>query len=61
MWQGLSHPHLLPFLGIMIDGDIALVSPFVENGSVPDYLFMHPGADRPKFVSPFLRETIYRH
>lgn len=57
VWQGLCHPHLLPLLGVMFDEHISLVSPFIDNGSLPGYLAEHPDADRAKFVSS---STFYR-
>lgn len=51
LWQSLSHPHLLPFLGVLFDDRISLVSPFVENGSLPEYLLKHPDSNYVKFVS----------
>lgn len=51
VWQHLSHPHLLPFLGVLFDEHVSLVSPFVDHGSLPLYLSSHPNADRARFVS----------
>lgn len=51
VWQSLSHPHLLPLLGVLFDEHVSLVSPFVENGSLPAYLIKNPNADRTRFVS----------
>lgn len=51
MWHSLQHEHLLPLLGVLIDEDVSLISPFVDNGSLPDYLRMRPHADRHRFVS----------
>lgn len=53
VWQNLFHPHLLPFLGVLFDEHVSLVSPFVDNGSLPMYLMDHPDADRPRFVSHY--------
>lgn len=52
VWRNLTHPFILPFLGIFIyQGYFYLVSPFVENGALPSYLAKHPEADRPRLVS----------
>ena len=51
LWTGLSHPHIVPFLGISTDifflratentpARIGLVIPWLEKGSVRQYLHM---------------------
>lgn len=50
VWQGLQHEHLLPLLGILIGDDISLISPFVDNGSLPNFLLKHPNTDRERLV-----------
>lgn len=52
VWKGLRHPSILPFLGVWLyNGHFYLVSPFVVNGAIQQYLAKNPSADRPKFVS----------
>ncbi|KAJ7794346.1 kinase-like domain-containing protein, partial [Mycena olivaceomarginata] len=39
IWQQLSHPNVLPFLGLYtLDGRLCLVSPWMENGHLQQYL-----------------------
>ena len=52
VWRNLAHEHVLPFLGILFQlEDVYLVSPFLENGSLPQYIADNPRADRAKLVS----------
>lgn len=51
VWQSLSHRHLLPFLGVLFDDYVSLVSPFIDNGPLPAYLSKHEDSDRVRFVS----------
>ena len=46
------HKHVLEFLGICyIDDHLHLVSPYLANGNLSDYLRTHPGMDRVRIVS----------
>lgn len=53
MWRQLSHPHILPFLGVdkvTFDGHLCMVAPFMQNGNViqcAEY-FLQIGADVPR-------------
>src|SRR3984957_49901 len=48
----ISHPNLLPFLGIHnLDSRICLVSPWLENGNIMNFLKRAPDADHTKLVS----------
>lgn len=55
VWGQLSHPNLLPFYGIFNLTDtrsrICLVSPWMVNGNVNDFLRRNPDADRQQLVS----------
>ncbi len=50
MWSHLSHPNLLPFYGIYHPherlGSVCLVSPWMQNGNINDYLKVHPDVPR---------------
>ncbi|KAE9390009.1 kinase-like protein, partial [Gymnopus androsaceus JB14] len=64
VWSQLDHPNVLPFLGINIDlfpGRFCLVSPWCSNGSIMNYLSMHPEADKMEIVSDILRGLRYLH
>ncbi|KAF7366110.1 Protein kinase domain-containing protein [Mycena venus] len=46
IWRQLSHPNLLPFLGIYyLDTKLCLVSPWMANGSLTEYLRTAPSDD----------------
>ena len=44
-WKRLSHPHILPFLGLTRDHHLSLVSPWMSNGNILEYLEKNPNAD----------------
>ncbi|KAG5650515.1 hypothetical protein H0H81_011961 [Sphagnurus paluster] len=47
LWGQLSHPNLLPLWGLFrMERHLSLVSPWVENGNLVDYIQEHPTADR---------------
>ena len=50
MWSRLSHPNLLPFYGIYYlednHGRVCLVSPWMNNGNIKDYLPTNSSVDR---------------
>ncbi|KAG8897401.1 hypothetical protein FRB99_008171, partial [Tulasnella sp. 403] len=53
-WKSLSHPHILQIYGLYESDEVVyIVTPWVENGSLPSYLLQYPNADRARF----LRET----
>ncbi|KAK7680331.1 hypothetical protein QCA50_016571 [Cerrena zonata] len=59
MWRQLSHPHILPFLGVdkvTFPGHFCMVAPFMQNGNIiqcAEY-FLQIGADVPR--EPWLLE-----
>jgi hypothetical protein len=47
VWERMDHENILPLLGFMIkDGVPALISEWLENGTVTSYLNTHKEADR---------------
>ncbi|KAF5350581.1 hypothetical protein D9756_008762 [Leucocoprinus leucothites] len=65
LWSRLSHPNLLPFCGIYplgnYSGQIALVSPWQEYGSIRAYLKGNPSLPRILFVYDVLDGLEYLH
>ncbi|KAG6843681.1 hypothetical protein H0H87_001661, partial [Tephrocybe sp. NHM501043] len=53
-WAQISHENILPFYGIfrLEDGSerLGIVSPFLENGNVVEFLRRNPQADRPSLI-----------
>ncbi|KAG9081613.1 hypothetical protein FRC07_014469, partial [Ceratobasidium sp. 392] len=46
-WSKCQHVNVLPLLGLVLfQGQIRMVSHWMENGSLPDYLKKHPELDR---------------
>ena len=47
----MKHPNVLPFLGVLeTETDLYLVSPYAKNGSLKDYIILHPDVDRQRLV-----------
>jgi serine/threonine protein kinase len=53
IWRQLCHPNLLPFFGLYyLDNRLCLVSPWMENGNVMEFLKKAPpSANRLSLVS----------
>lgn len=57
IWANHRHAGVLPFLGIYyndesaFDSGLYLVSPFMEHGTVVEFLSTFPGVDRRLLVS----------
>ncbi|TFK41745.1 kinase-like domain-containing protein [Crucibulum laeve] len=65
VWGHVSHPNLLPFYGIYhledAYGRLCLVSPWMENGNVNEYLERNLNADRLLLVSDVIKGVLYLH
>ena len=54
LWMQLKHRNILPFYGVTVDAfepQLAMISPWLENGCVVRYLKENPTADRKQIVS----------
>ncbi|KXS20214.1 kinase-like protein [Gonapodya prolifera JEL478] len=61
-WSQLSHPHVLPLLGIAEKGEGRwMVSPLMENGCVRDYLEVNRKANRMKLIYNVASAVAYLH
>ena len=49
MWKRLTHPNILPLLGITVT-PFQLVSDWMSGGDLPGYIKNHPDADRLELV-----------
>lgn len=65
LWGQLSHPNILPFYGIYINevrrNRFGLVSPWMENGNVVNYLKHNPDVSRLPLVRYLLSLTSQQH
>jgi serine/threonine protein kinase len=51
-WSKCDHPNVLPFLGFaFVGGRIAMISPWMQHGTLPEYLARQPHANRCQLVS----------
>ena len=47
MWSALRHPNVLPLLGATMTGtQFAMVSEWMANGNINEFVEAHPDADR---------------
>ncbi|KAG8898713.1 hypothetical protein FRB99_007198 [Tulasnella sp. 403] len=62
VWRQLDHSNVLQFLGTaLFEGNLCLISPWMNNGSLRDYLPKHPDADRPQFLLETANALVYLH
>ncbi|KAL0960991.1 hypothetical protein HGRIS_005986 [Hohenbuehelia grisea] len=65
IWRQLCHPNVLPLLGLFFLNDdpsaIGLVSPFMENGNVHQYMARYPFANRVPLVVDIASGLHYLH
>lgn len=51
MWKALHHPNILPLLGVtMTDTRFVMVSEWMTNGTINEFVKLHPNADRFELV-----------
>ena len=51
-WRCLSHPNILEFLGATLEGGHSVVSPWMKNGNIIQFLRKNPQANPLKLVCP---------
>ncbi|KXN81451.1 Serine/threonine-protein kinase HT1 [Leucoagaricus sp. SymC.cos] len=65
LWAHMSHENILPFYGVYaLDAStrkICLVSPFMENGSLRDFLRKHPTTHRLPLIQDVIEGLLYLH
>jgi len=53
IWKRLSHPNVLPLLGISTNGNaLRMISKLMNHGNITAYLRAQPSANRLQLVSP---------
>ncbi|KAG8792909.1 hypothetical protein FRC12_004495 [Ceratobasidium sp. 428] len=61
-WSKLKHEHVLPLLGVVnYRGSIGLVSPWMHNGSLPQYLLRYPRTNRCNLSIQVAEGVVYLH
>ena len=53
MWKFLQHPNVLPLIGVMMsETRFAMVSEWMTNGSINEYVKTRPDVNRVRLVGP---------
>ncbi|KAG8893772.1 hypothetical protein FRB99_001717, partial [Tulasnella sp. 403] len=62
-WRQLTHPNILPFLGTGSDKQnlLYLISPWMDNGSLHDYVTKQPQCDRIRFLRETAEALVFVH
>ncbi|KAG9044853.1 hypothetical protein FS837_007410 [Tulasnella sp. UAMH 9824] len=61
-WRRLRHPHILEFLGTFErDGHMYRVSPFIENGTLVEYIAANPDINRIRLLCETADAVEYLH
>ncbi|KAH7333840.1 kinase-like domain-containing protein [Rhizoctonia solani] len=61
-WSGCKHRNILPLLGFaVLDGNLAIISPWVENGSVIEYLKKQYNHSHHDLCTQLTRAIAYLH
>ena len=50
MWKTLQHPNVLPLLGVMVGTQLAMVSEWMMNGNINEFVRAHPDVNRLELV-----------
>ena len=51
MWKSLRHPNVLPLIGVtMTEIHFSMVSEWMVNGNIKEFMKAHPDEDRLKLV-----------
>ncbi|CAE6454493.1 unnamed protein product [Rhizoctonia solani] len=61
-WTSHKHEHILPLFGFAVVGvDLAMVSPWMRNGCITEYVTGHPSCDRLSLCTQLTRAIAYLH
>ena len=56
MWKALQHPNVLPLIGVTItETRLAMISEWMVNGTIYEFVKTHPDVDRVELVGPLQR------
>lgn len=45
-WKRMTHPNIVPLLGVTISPRFQLISDYMSGGDLPEYIKQHTRADR---------------
>jgi len=61
-WKALRHENILPLLGVtMTEGQLVMVSEWMENGSIDEFVKAHTNANRLELLVDAVRGLMYMH
>ncbi|KAJ1299532.1 hypothetical protein OPQ81_011090 [Rhizoctonia solani] len=61
-WASHQHEHILPLYGFSVVGeDLAMVSPWMSNGHIKDYVSRNPSCDRLALCAQLAQAIAYLH
>ena len=56
MWKSLRHPNILPLIGVeMTEDEFVMVSEWMTNRNINEFIKANPEAERIELVSPSLQ------
>ena len=59
MWKHLRHPNVMPLMGAtMTDGRFEMVSKWMVNGNINEFVKIHPDADRLELVGSLFKDML---
>lgn len=62
MWKRLSNPNTLPLLGAYMHGsELVMISEWMEDGNITQYLRRNPRVNRPSLLADVARGIVYLH
>lgn len=62
IWKTLQHPNVLPLVGVtMSEARFAMISGWMENGNIKEYVKVNPFANRFELLEGVARGLIYIH
>ncbi|CAE6453677.1 unnamed protein product [Rhizoctonia solani] len=61
-WSSHLHPNILPVLGFaIVKGDLAMISPWMKNGRISDFVVKNPGINRLALCVQLISAVAYLH
>ncbi|KAF9789353.1 kinase-like domain-containing protein [Thelephora terrestris] len=60
-WKRVTHPNIVPLLGVTISPRFQLISDYMSGGDLPEYIKQHSDADRLGLLSDVAKGLHYLH